>query len=51
MFTLLGVLGSMEIIFILISFLIYALPLLLVIILFNKIKNLERRVDELEKKQ
>lgn len=48
MFTLLGVLGTQELVLILFTFLIYGIPVIIIILLFNRIRKIEKRLDDLE---
>lgn len=50
MFTLLGVLGTQEMVLILVTFLIYGIPVIIILLLFSRIRRIEKRLEDLENK-
>lgn len=50
MFSLLGVLGTQELVLVFITLLIYGIPIIIIILLFNRLRKIEKRLEELENK-
>lgn len=50
MFSLLGVLGTQELVLVFITLLIYGIPVIIIILLFNRLRKIEKRLEELENK-